>query len=92
MPLGGNYPAVEQLHARDGRRQSENQGDIAAAMPLQAAGQVEFQQDHEDLRRMQAGMADDLVHGDRCRAERLDDTCAVVFVRRRGRRKVGRFL
>ena len=42
-------------------------------MALQPSGEIEFEQDHEDLRRVQPGVADDLVDADRRRAERFDD-------------------
>ena len=43
-------------------------------MPLQPAGEIEFQKDHEHLRRMEPGMPDQFVDADGRRAERLDDT------------------
>ena len=64
----------------------------ATRMPFEPAGEVELEQDHEDLRRMQPRVADDLVDADRGRAERLDDAVALVVAGRRRRRKVRRFL
>src|SRR5262245_18814075 len=55
-----------------------DQRNHAAGMPLEAAGKIELQQDHEDLRRMQSGVANDLVYPGRRWAERLQDFCAIV--------------
>ena len=51
-------------------------------MAFEPAGKVQFQQDHEDLSRMQPGVTDELVNVRRRWAERLDQTCAIVVARR----------
>ena len=65
-------------------------------MPFDPAGEVQFEKHQTDVRRRQAGEADDLVDFDRRLPERLDDARAVVFVgigtasRRPGLRRIGR--
>ncbi len=61
-------------------------------MPFEAAGKVEFQEHHEHLCGMQAGVLDDLVGRDRCRPERLDDAGAILLAGRRRGGEVGWFL
>ena len=62
---------LEQPHDRQQRNR-------AARMAFEPAGEVEFQQDHEDLRRMKPGVADEFVDADRRRPQRLDHALAVV--------------
>ena len=51
-----------------------------AGMAGDAAGEIELEQHMVDHRRRQAGEADDLVHLDRRRPERVDDPLAVGVV------------
>lgn len=57
--------------------------DAAAGMAFEPSGEVELQQDHEDLGGVEAGMADDLVDADGRRAEAFDDAGAVAVGGRR---------
>jgi hypothetical protein len=61
-------------------------------MPLQASGEIEFQKDHEHLRRMQLGMPDQFIDAGGRRAERLDHAGAVVVAGRGRGRKIWRLL
>src|SRR5690606_10309247 len=64
--------------------------DRAARMSFDPAAEIEFEKDHEYLRRMQLGVTDDLVNPHGCGPESFDDPGAVLVARRRRSRQIGR--
>ena len=56
-----------------------------ALMTFQPPGEIELEQDREDMRSLQPGVANDLVDPDRRLAESFGDAGAILVSRRRDR-------